>query len=519
MSSVESSPAHSPVLPTRRLSTRRGSVSASDPWGQHASVNMNPSRTSQSRLTIVRVPQQEPEGGRRHRRDGSNASISSTSSEGKSGRLSFAFSTFTPVTSNGGGRPASPGSSPKLRPSSPASMGSGLVRRGSTGATTTPRAFTRLSPEKLVELARSSTHPRPTAANGGSTGSAPVSFTPLPDDVYLPFIDRPSEVSTLISVPPTAKLFALLSQTFPLEARGSASTVPHAKTPDVTSDPKSWTYADLENWFKKAPREEVDDAVWIRKARQCIIPRSELIWERIKGALGVPPELDTDEGPEIDSFAAYIGLTRSPIDIPQGVPRVGLNSQMLDMDVFEPDSPVVSASASTQNCAPPSPVGSDLELSIEPVLASPLPPPSTVDPTTGANMTSLHEVREEDEEEGEQEEDDANGSVKSASASMTSSIPDIHGLRISTSASTPSYSPVLGPNSFGAGPLSGISGGSLGNSASVSPSPRRLSVSSDREGVYDALTERGPGHPLFPSNFAHLSHAPTLLSSRSSRSS
>lgn len=371
--------------------------------------------------------------------------------------------------------------------------------------------YTKLSPEKLVELARTSTHPRPPIVNGPSSASAPVSFTPLPDDVYLPFIDRPNEVLSQISTGPTAKLFALLSQTFPPNARAPASAVPDARIPDINSDPKSWTYADLENWFKKVPREEIDDATWVRKARQCILPRSELIWERIKGALGVPPELDTDEIPEEDPLAAYIAPSRAAIAIPQGVPRVGLNSQMLDMDVFEPDSPVVSGLAGAGSShAPPSPVNSELELSIEPVLATPPPPPSTVDPTTGATMTSLHELREEDEEEAEQDVDDGsgNGSVKSASG--PSAPLDVHGLRICTSASTPSYSPVLSPHSFGAG--SAV----LGHGTSVSPSPRRLSVSSDREGVYDALAERGPGHPLFPSNFAHLSHAPTLRSSRSS---
>lgn len=30
----------------------------------------------------------------------------------------------------------------------------------------------------------------------------------------------------------------------------------------------------------------------MRKARQCIIDRSELIWELVKGKLGEPPELD-----------------------------------------------------------------------------------------------------------------------------------------------------------------------------------------------------------------------------------
>lgn len=476
------SPAHSPTL-SRRLSSRRGSISASDPYGTHAPLNMNPARSSSSRLTIVRVQQSDGEGaaGRNHRRHGSNASISSTSSKGESTRLSFAFSSFTPVNANAGagGRPASPSSSPRLRPSSPGGFNSQTTHHH-RGNASLPQ-HSKLSPEKLVELAHSSCNPRPSASSGAlpPPASAPVSFTPLPDDVYLPFIDRPSEVSTLLSIAPTAKLFALLAQTFPPDARAPAHANPAAGIPTVDSHARKWVFAELENWLKCVPREDIDDAVWVRKARQCILPRSELIWERMKGALGVPPELDHDEE---ESLLGNYALPRSPINIP----RVNLDSTMLDTDVFEPDSPVVGTSSQSVHVSS-SPDGSDLELSIEPVVPAAPPPPSAVDPTTGANMTSLQEVREEDEDEGE------GGDKKdSLSASL-----DVQGLRISTSPSQPSHSPALTPMVVG----------SLGSGRGVSPSPRRLS---DSDSMYDALSERGPGHPLFPSSFAHLSMAPTL---------
>ncbi|TFY53743.1 hypothetical protein EVJ58_g9278, partial [Rhodofomes roseus] len=103
MSVSDASPSSSPSLsPTRsrRLSARRGSVAASDPWGAHSGINNNPARATSSRLTIVRVPKEDEDNAnqRRHRRVGSNASVSSTSSSGKgeTGRMSFAFSSFTP---------------------------------------------------------------------------------------------------------------------------------------------------------------------------------------------------------------------------------------------------------------------------------------------------------------------------------------------------------------------------------------------------------------------------------------
>lgn len=343
-----------------------------------------------------------------------------------------------------------------------------------------------------MELARSSCNPRSAGMTSGQP--APVSFTALPDDIYLPFVDRPAEVTSLVSIPPSSKLLALLAQTFPPEARASADD--QTSTPSVDSDAHTWTYAQLEVWMKRVRREDVDDANWVRKARHCILPRSELIWERIKGALGIPPELDTDD-PIEDPLAAFLGLPGPPVlppSMPINVPR-GLTSHMLDSDVFEPDSPAASAYGGHLT-SPPSPVTSELELSIEPVIAIAPPPPSAVDPTTGANMTSLHELREEDEEEG----DAGSGNESVGSAGMQNLDAAVQGLRISTSSSASGISPSIGPHIPAAA-----------GKAGASPSPRRLSIS-EHEGTYDALNERGPGHPLFPSNFAHLSNSPTLRS-------
>lgn len=359
-----------------------------------------------------------------------------------------------------------------MRPASPG-LGGGAGPALSRSASIP--THTKLSPEKVVELARSSCNPRPAGPSSPLPGPAPVSFAALPDDVYLPFIDRPGEVTSLLSIPPSSKLLALLSHAFPPEARASATE--DTRTPSPEDDAHIWTYAELEAWLKRAKREDVDDATWARKARHCILPRSELIWERIKGALGIPPELDTDDSIE-DPLAAYLGLPGPPsIPVHRGS---GLTSQMLDGDVFEPDSPAVSHNSN----APPSPVTSELELSIEPVRATAPPPPSAVDPTTGENMTSLHELREEDEEE------QADGYESAGNANNADTA--IQGLRISTSSTVSGVSPNL-------------------LAAGASPSPHRLSDSS-HDLAYDALNERGPGHPLFPSNFAHLSNAPTLRS-------
>lgn len=182
-----------------------------------------------------------------------------------------------------------------MRPSSPHLSGSGF--------STKPR----LTPDQLVDLARQATRaqghsPLPSASSGAV--HSPVlpavdaaTFIPLPFDIYLPFIDRPSEVASLITTPPDARLFNLLAQTF----RGrrtpsveSPNPLESDKPVDLPRDPVLWSYSQLIYHLTKIDRDIAPDFIWAIAARKCIMSHSELIWERIKGALGVPPELDVD---------------------------------------------------------------------------------------------------------------------------------------------------------------------------------------------------------------------------------
>ncbi|KAI0630828.1 hypothetical protein C8Q77DRAFT_1273249 [Trametes polyzona] len=462
VTSPELSPILSPSARARRLSARRGSVAAVDPWGEHSDVNMNPARSLTSRLTIVRVPQADvEEPPRRHRRHGSNASLNSNASgksDGPGGRLSFAFTSFSPSGSSGApsGRPASP-SSPRMRPSSPSTS------RFSTSLPT----HSKLSPEQIVDIARSSVNPRsplpsPNGPIAQQAAPSPVSFTPLPDSIFLPFIDRPEEVTALIQAQPNAKLFALLQQTFPPDARAPMGSDYEAS--NASPDPKDWTFADLEYWLKKVDRDVADDVTWIRKTRRCIMSHSELIWERVKGALGVPPELDVEE---------------EGLELPAEEP---LTSASLDSAVFEPDSPVVANDATTES------VGE--EIMIEPVFANQTPPHIATEPAGGLG-SSLSDLREEDESEGAEKKEEEP--------------PEIQGLRFTTS---PSVSAPLSDQPLTMSPMVGL-GSPAVRSPLVMPGAQI-----DKDLPYDVLHERGPGHPLFPSNFAQLSLSPTLGSSK-----
>ena len=452
--SAASTPDLSPVLGpharARRLSARRGSIAAADPWGEHNDVNMNPSRSLTTRLTIVRVPQPEmEEPPKRHRRHGSNASLNSNASsksDGPGGRLSFAFTSFSPPGGQSGGpgsgRASSPSGSPRFRPSSPTSARSPFALP----------SHSKLNPEQLVNVARSSVNPRsPLPSPGGPltpthVHANPVSFTPLPDSVYLPFINRPEEVAALIDTQPNARLFALLQQTFPLDARASMS--PQYEASKAPPDPREWTFADLEYWLRRVDRDVAEDAQWVRKSRRCVISHSELIWERVKGALGVPPELDVAE----EDVNAQISS-----DPP-------VTSESLESSPFEPDSPVASDKTA-----------SETELVIEPVFAN-----QTPQEPSGGLGSSLGDLREEDETEGAEEKAEQEQEVQ--------------GLRIITSSSSPGF----------------VYDRTIPHVQNGSPLVQPAKGTGDKDMPYDMLRERGPGLPLFPSNFSQLSLSPTF---------
>ncbi|KAG1811495.1 uncharacterized protein BJ212DRAFT_1483743 [Suillus subaureus] len=588
----------------RKLSVRRGSVSASDPFGQHATLNHDPNRSSSSTLTIVRVldpssqagaPQcagtapmnlSEPPAPALHRRSLRHPGTISTNADGSStGRLSFAFSSFAPnssaPTSSSASSPAvatspsrrasSPSTSPRLRSSSPQ-----FTRRQSASGSS-PFSKPNLSPEQLVDLARQSTSPRyvPPPASAPSTphlptlaspvGSsnpaagaitAPATFTPLPDDIYLPFIDRPFEVTQLLSTHPTTKLLSLLAQTFP-RTQGPENL----NDSTFSADPAKWTFGTLRLWLTIMDRQTASDTLWVRNARRCVLSHSELIWERLKGALGVPPELEVDG--ECD--------TESVIAVDDHPPRVCVSPipAMLDAGSAAQDSgesntrptsfPPDDVQSTQHDSMPPSPredpLSTTTHLLIEPILATltsnanvstpgsanppPLSLPSNLSQSTSLGQgDGLQDIGEEAEDE-----DGADTEAPERDTQPVEDSSQIHGLRISTSPVPSSPAFVSQPFSHPTSPVMS-SNNSRRNSTELKwsseftlPLTRRISRTSshgsvsslgrptfsyiynsagsdfgdnDSERAHDAVGDRGPGHPLFPSNFARLALGPTL---------
>lgn len=231
---------------------------------------------------------------------------------------------------------------------------------------------------------------------------------------------------------------------------------------------------------------------WVRKARACVLERSELIWERLKGALGVPPELNVDDD-ELPFHIQYQErLKKYKLD---GLDVEGTDA--LDSAVFEDDSPVIAApitevvvaAAEKELHSEPSPVDNPDSVTVSPVLASTAPLPSTTN--------ALEEVAEEEEDENED-----SSKAKESDDLATK----IQGLRFSTSPSVPII------QSGAASPVVQFAGdGKSARSGSFSSASGRSFVLDDAdEGPYDPTRERGPGRPLFPSSFANLGMGPTL---------
>jgi len=202
-------------------------------------------------------------------------------------------------------------------------------------------------------------------------------------------------------------------------------------TPGDVLDPSTWNYAQLETWLTKTTRDESPDIEWVQKARACIKHRSELMWEKVKAALGVPPELD-DTGKDV------IGT-----GMPEGEEAEAVSLSDSEDDVW-----------------------------IEPIIATPSPsirPFSPALPSPTVERHSLEDIREDEPVHKPKP-------------------PSPIGLRIVNAPSPP-------PTRRFSTPGMAMSPGSSGSVGGY---------------FYDALNERGPGHPLFPSSFKGVSLGPTL---------
>ncbi|KIJ51242.1 hypothetical protein M422DRAFT_244423 [Sphaerobolus stellatus SS14] len=273
-----------------RIVSRKGSSSAPDPLGKH--VAHEKPRHVRSRLTVVRVPSDTVDMTSPASSLGVSRPIRAFSTPAPRGRLSFSASSFSEDSPR---RNSSYVSRPVVRRNSGSQM---AVRRP------------QLNPQQICELAS-------TSLAAPVTNPLESVFRCVPASYYLPFLDRPAEITDLLATRANALLMTLLSLTFNVHNRDVLGDY-------ATQDPTAWSYATLFKYMTSVTRAVDNDIAWLHNVRECIRAHSEIMWERVKDVLGVLPELDSDdpfyryESPtEALEVAVDMGEKRAPSPDPE----------------------------------------------------------------------------------------------------------------------------------------------------------------------------------------------------------
>lgn len=445
--------------PRRRLSSRRGSNSAPDPYG--INFEADTARGSSARITIVPVaPQveQQPRHSAPRDRTSWGSSTSSNASTGR-GRLSFAHSSFTPINGNknGGGGESSP--TRAQAPPSPGRPNLKLARSNSNGSVDRAGYAVgrgqKLTPEQICDLAVSSIASPGPISPTQEKAPAHTPFLLLSEEQYLPFLERPAEVTALLTSSPTSRLMMLLSQTFAADMRAPYDATKVDSATPFGSDPTKWNFAELTRWLQTVDRHQANDREWVMKTRRCVLARSELIWSRLKAALGVPPELEEEEEDGGDEHVADYDFAADDHEA-----------------YFEPIYPGERVSC----------------------VASPITSPSVFNVQNGG-MESIGERAEDEEEDEKSKAQDAGSTAAQA----------IQGLRISA--------PMV-ERDRPVSPTVPMRRSHSTNAAADDAEARRrqsLALAGPSRVRRSTQQEQGTGAPLFPSSFATLTMGPSLV--------
>ena len=230
----------SPNSTQRKLHARRGSLSAPDPLNLHSTETTAP-RVAASRLSIITLPhddttlEQVIDGafsptspvrnahndqrrgartfgvGGSFARQRSNSSNSQRNRSMSPARISFANASFNPNTNASGPIPQSPTTV----------SSSGHRRRTSSTSSIYHPGNPRLTAEQVYELATATCNPVVSRTSDEVNAIRQLSM-----DEFLPFVDRPVEVSALLVEGKSAKLYQMISQLLPSGSTGTLCVSP-----------------------------------------------------------------------------------------------------------------------------------------------------------------------------------------------------------------------------------------------------------------------------------------------------
>ncbi|WWD21435.1 hypothetical protein CI109_105920 [Kwoniella shandongensis] len=309
---------------TKSLSRRQSLIAHAEKWGRGDKFMDDDYEKPPdlfSRLTLVKAPA-ENTGIRRHNRSKSSSALSPFTT--------FAAASDSPATSNRGPRRSFAASSfggisplPIIRAIPDANEGLHRVQSLHSEEKGVQRKV--YSPDEVVDIARSLSSPvmipeggfkgaelkrRKSAGASSRRGVKdspedrppvalePVEYVQMDQDVLLPFIDRPAEVTELIDFPANQKLFNLLKAAFPKDpARPNWREI----------SPEEWNWEEFIKHLTKIDRGESHDYDWIFRARQAVRKRSVALWEKLGICLGCDGDL-LNAGGEDDIPPSWGGL-------------------------------------------------------------------------------------------------------------------------------------------------------------------------------------------------------------------
>ncbi|KAJ9100504.1 hypothetical protein QFC21_003543 [Naganishia friedmannii] len=372
----------------------------------------------------------------------------------------------------------------------------------------------------------------------------PMDYLEMNDDVFLPYVDRPSEVAELLELPNNHELLEVIRPTFPTESVAKSSD-PEAWR---LVKPVEWTWDEFRNGHLMVSRAECDDFDWIRKARTAIRARSEALWERFGLLLGVDPEM-MNMGEEYEDVFAPGGALGDVFDSDATSPSLGIASPAVFMSYddrfgfigdenardqvwvegLEANGSPSSFDAGNADSAAASFGDRKARLSDDASASAGLQLSGTESDTRSTSPLPGAAGGMETIGEGEEE-----GGHNLASRSKSKMTP---AQRAAAEATEDPFGKMSPPFSASSATGSPLASSSLARSAPTMQKPRTKSFvglqihtmpslqttlpnhdfqrdrdhSGFQQGDLDMPhMERGPGNPLFPASFARLSLAPTL---------
>lgn len=324
----------------------------------------------------------------------------------------------------------------------------------------------------------------------------PVEYVQLDEDTLLPFVDRCAEVNELFQHPSNEKMFKMLKAAFPKEP---------ARQHWMALKPEEWNWDEFVNHLTTLDRIQCPDYAWVFRARQAVRARSVALWEKVGTCLGCDGDLLNAGGEDGHPYSwGGLGLgEEGEYDYSQNqvwieaLEAVDPEEKERNERAFKDEFGEIVEDENEQAAAGMTALlGTIGEGEEEAPLAKPFKPTTaqraggmdTIEDPLSSPRAQFKATLPRGSRASHQH-DESGGQARSVRSRS------FVGLQILTSPQAPAH------------------GGSLSRSQSISHSQslsQSFAPGTPGGGGVQAVFDRGPGSPLFPSSFSSLSAEPNL---------